>query len=167
MAKADATSTAVDTTTGEVLSMEQLNELFHIDKDFVPSSITELEDYFQEHGGILEFKGSAYDVIKKDVLEGVPFHIIDMRFYEGTFGDAVAVMAMYEAAGETHHVVFNDGSTGVYQQCKYAASRSGRRGGFSCPKGLRASHFTYVEKDLDGNPLPDAKEIPATTYYIA
>lgn len=157
--------TAVDTQTGEMLSMDALNDLFGVSREFVPDSVEELEAFYAEQGGLITFQGSPYDVVKKTELVGVPFVIVDIRLYEGKWGDACAILAILE--NTQRRVVFNDGSTGVLRQCKFAMQQAGRRGGFRCPKGLRVSEYTYVEKDLDGNPLEGAKPTKAFTYYIA
>lgn len=151
-------------------SVEELNRLMGIERDFVPDTIEELEQFYADQGGIITFQGSAWDVVKKDKLVGVPFTIADCRFYNGDFGDAVAVMALLDQpmatlSGDQLHVVFNDGSTGVYAQVRQAVHKAKRRGGFHCPKGLRASEYTWQEKDFDGKPVGDKK--PATTYYVA
>lgn len=156
----------------DILSLDDLNKLFGADDSFVPESFSDLDEYFASQGGLVTFKGSDYDLVKKDQLEDVPFAIVNIRFYKGTFGEACAVMAITE---DNRKVVFNDGSSGVFAQCEAMVKRTRRRGGFMCPNGLRASHYTYVPKDLDGNSMvgqtgPDGKvyeETPATTYYVA
>ena len=154
--------------TGELLSMDEtietLNKLFHVDDVEAANidSVTDLEAMFADQGGVIEFKGSVFDVVDKETLIGKPFNIVDIRFYHGSYGDACAVLALTENGDK---VVFNDGSTGIYAQCKRMVSHVGRRGGFACPKGLRVSRYEWQEKDFDGNPIGTPK--PAATYYIA
>lgn len=169
MAKA-AASGEVEAVAPESYGIESLNELFHIEDNFAPETVDDLEEYFAEHGGIIEFRGSNWTVVKKEELLSKPFTIADIRFYEGTFGDACAILLM---TADNERLVINDGSTGVFQQCKFAVAKAGRRGGMYCPNGLRKSEYEYVERDFDGNPVIDPKTgepkapTPARTYYIA
>lgn len=182
---AKAASTAVSSTEDsnmlpfETRTMKELNSLFAApERDYVPESVEDLEAAWEQAGGVIMFQGSPWDVVTKDVLEGVPFTIHEIRFYDGTYGSACAVTAITdkpvvdESPGDGKHVVFNDGSSGVFAQCLAAVKRANRRGGFRCPKGLRASHYEYVEKDFDGNPVitektgEPKKPTPATTWYI-
>ncbi len=141
------------------LSLDDLNKLPHIAEEEVANSIDELTNAFN---GLVEFEGSPFDVVKKDVLVGVPFAIADIRFYKGSYGTACAVLCVTE---DGRKLVFNDGSTGVYRQCLAMVKKYGRRGGFFCPKGLRAHTYDWVEKDFDGNPIGEPRK--ATTYYVA
>jgi hypothetical protein len=155
-----------------ILSLEELNSLLGAEDSFVPDTYEDLDSYFEDQGGLITFKGSDYDLVKdKSVLVDQPFAIVNIRFYNGTFGEACAVMAITPGGDK---IVFNDGSSGIFAQCENMVKRTRRRGGFSCPNGLRASKYTYVPKDLDGVSLvgtkaPDGsvyEETPATTYYI-
>lgn len=161
------TEVAVPEVVDETPSVMDLNKFFHVEDSFVPESFAELEDYFEGAGGLVEFQGSVYDIVQKSTLVGVPFAIVDIRFYKGSYGDACAVMCLVEDedSGRVRRVVFNDGSTGIYRQCLNAVTRNGRRGGFACPRGLRRSDYTYQETDFDGQPIGDPR--PASTYYIA
>lgn len=165
MAKGDSNTDVVEqSTTGQqVETIEDLNKLFHIDDTFVPDTVTDIENYFAEHGGVIEFKGSAYDIVEKKTLIGKAFTIVDIRFYKGKWGDAVAVLALTDRDNEK--VVFNDGSTGVFRQCLTAVKRSRRRGGFSCPRGLRASEYEFQETDIVTGELI-GEPTSAVTYYI-
>lgn len=130
---------------------------------YVPQSWEDFQEKLDSVG--LEFitvAGSPYEVVKKDVLIGVPFAIVDVREYEGKFGPAVAVCVITQ---DDRKLVFNDGSTGVMAQLKEIVAQTGRHGGFLCPNGLRASEFEYQPTDFDGEPM--GNPIPATTYYIA
>jgi hypothetical protein len=159
-----------------VLTEKELNSLFGINDDNVMwdlNSVEDLDEYFADQGGIIEFKGSPFTLIRKDekgMLENQPFTVVDTRWYESKqFGNmVVAVMLITDdpIKGE-NKFLFNDGSTGVRQQMEAMVTHTKRRGGFRCPRGLRASHYTVWDKvDLDGAPMKDAKEIEATTYYI-
>lgn len=171
MAKA-ASSEVAEVADTDIMSLEEMNNLFGADDSFVPTSFEDLDSYFESQGGLITFKGSEYDLVRdKDELVEVPFAIVSIRFYQGTFGEACAVMAITE---DGRKIVFNDGSSGIFSQCEHMVKRSRRRGGFLCPNGLRKSEYTYVPRDLDGNSLvgqtgPDGKvyeETPAATYYV-
>lgn len=172
MAKATASSEAVELSETTPLTVEELNNLFGAEDSFVPDTYEDLNEYFESMGGLITFKGSDYDLIKdKRELVDKPFAIVNIRFYEGKFGEACAVMALTE---DNRKIVFNDGSSGIFTQCLRMVKVTSRRGGFLCPNGLRASDYTYEPKDLDGVSLVgkeglDGKIIeatPATTYYI-
>ncbi len=172
MAKA-ASSEAVELSNTEPMTIEELNSLFGTEDSFVPDTYEDLNDYFEAQGGLITFKGSDYDLVKdKRALVDKPFAIINIRFYEGKFGKACAVMALTE---DNEKIVFNDGSSGVFTQCLRMVQVAGRRGGFLCPNGLLASDYTYEPKDLDGNSLVGKvntltgeifEATPATTYYV-
>lgn len=157
----------IDPTTA---SVEEFNKLYGIG-DYVPDSYDDLDSYFESLGGLIEFRGSVWELVKdKSTLIGKPFVIADIRFYEGKFGDACAILAMTD---NNDRIVFNDGSTGIFAQARSMVAVAKRRGGFKCLNGLRVSEYEYQRKDLDGNPMVDPKTgelIPATparTYYIA
>jgi hypothetical protein len=120
--------------------------------------------------GVIEFVGSIWQVVKKEVLMGVPFFIFDVRHYQGKFGDAVAVMCITkepvkgETGDATDHVVINDGSTGLYQQVVEMIKRAKTKSGILCPRGLRSSTYDYDIED----PFSGKHETgEATTYYVA
>jgi len=130
---------------------------------YVPQTWEDFQDKLASVGlESITISGSPYEVVKKDVLVDVPFAIIDVREYEGKFGPTVAVACITQ---DNRRLVFNDGSTGVMSQLKDIIAQTGRRGGFICPNGLRASSFEYQPTDFDGQPM--GNPIPATTYYIA
>lgn len=149
-----------------------------LDANYVPESWDDIVAQFD--GEIITFEGSPWRVVKKDKLVDVPFMIADVRHYNGTYGDAVAVMLItkdpvkYGDSEDTDtRFVINDGSTGVYAQVTAMVRRTGRKAGLLCPKGLRSSSYEFQETDLDGEPMIDPKTgkpkppIPATTYYVA
>ena len=165
-----ASKTKTDVVPVEDLSIKALNRLAGIDRNVVPESVEDIDKFFGEQGGVVEFEGSQWDIVEKEKLVGVPFTIVDCHFYTGKFGDAVAVTALLDSPLSTvghdgRHIVFNDGSTGVLQQVEQAVRRAGRRGGFYCPKGLRASEYTWFERDFDDNPIGEPHL--AKTYYVA
>jgi hypothetical protein len=147
----------VDPTTGEIA---------YFDKNFVPTSWMDMQDALS--GDIAVFEGSPYKVLSgkegKKTLEGKEFMIISYDFNEGDYGEFVTVRLI---TPDNELYIINDGSTGIYAQLKELYRTSGRKGGIHVKNGLRASDFTYVEKDFDGNPLPDRKPVPATTWYLA
>lgn len=165
MAKAK-TEEMVSTSTGEIVSSDQV---FQNAKgmDYVPKSWEEMEAFFAEEGGILTFEGSAYQVIDKARLVGVPFMIADIRIWTSTeFGRDVASICILtkDKIDDRDHFVINDGSTGIFEQVKGMVERSGRKAGILCPNGLRASEYEKLVVDPFGND-PD-KNIRATTYYV-
>lgn len=137
--------------------------------NFVPTSWEDLVSH--NDGEIIEFEGSPWILLKdKSKLVDVPFMIADVRHYEGNYGSAVAIMLLTENPlpgfeGDAPRYVINDGSTGLYDQVTQMVARSHKKSGILCPRGLRASNYTYQQKDFDGNPM--GPEIPATTYYVA
>lgn len=169
---------AVPTTgelTEEVLTLKELNDLFGIEQEqtWDINSVDDLDAYFADQGGIIEFKGSPFTLIRKEdkgMLEDRPFTVVDTRWYESKqYGNlVVAVMILTdEAINGENKFLFNDGSTGVRQQMEAMVTHTKRRGGFRCPRGLKPSNYKVWDKtDLDGNPMEGAKEIEATTYYI-
>lgn len=104
---------------------------------------------------VVEFKGSDWDLVgDKDTLLAVPFVIARIRFNEGDSGNFVSVCC-YTKTGK---VIFNDGSTGVYEQLKDYTNKNARTTAISCPRGLRVSRYTYTDdKGVDRD---------AATYYL-
>lgn len=165
MAKAE--SKVVDTATGELIPADVVAAARGIG-DSVPKTWEDMEALFEQEGGLITFEGSAYQVIDKAKLVDVPFAIVDTRVWHSQKfdNDAMSIMLMTkEPIDERTHFVINDGSTGIMQQVIGAIDRSGKRGGFMCPNGLRSSTYT-VEVTDPFNPDKPAKEIEATTYYI-
>lgn len=107
---------------------------------------------------LVEFEGSTWSMVEnKDHLVGVPFVIAAVNFYEGSYGEFVAVRA-YQMDGKK--IVFVDGGSGIYQQMKDWTDKTGRFTAIRVNGGLRKSDYTYTDED-------SGKEIPATTYYLA
>ena len=155
----------VDTSTGEIIPADLVASAKGVG-DFVPKTYEDLEDFFANEGGLITFEGSAYMVIDKAKLEGVPFAIVDTRIWHSTKYDNDAMSIMLVTKDELdgrNHFVINDGSTGIMQQVLGAVERSGRKGGFACPNGLRSSTYDVEVTDpFEGT----TKTIEATTYYI-
>ena len=144
--------------------VDYVNKMLDGIGNYVPDSWDDLTAWVEEHGeGIIEFKGSAWEVLSdKSLLVGVPFLIADVRAYKGKFGPAVAICLLTQQPLPGHDdnkYVINDGSTGIHEQVMSMIMTAKRKTGISCPRGLRASDYIYV--DDKGN------EIPATTYYVA
>lgn len=146
-------------------------EVAGLQDNYIPSSWEDMVAYAEDHyGEIIQFEGSPWEILKdKHELVGVPFMIADVRAYEGKFGSAVAIMLITEQPIANHsgpRYVINDGSTGIYEQVTGMIRRAKQKSGIMCPNGLRASDYTYELKDAF-NPDEPAKQIPATTFYIA
>lgn len=157
----------VATDSGEITAAEDAWKLEAKGIDFVPKTFEEMEEFFASEGGILTFEGSAYSVLDKDKLIGVPFMIADVRFWHSDKYDreAVSVMLLTKTTIEDKdHFVINDGSTGIYEQVKQMVQSSGRKAGIMCPNGLRVSEYDTVVHDEFGNE-PD-KTIKSRTFYV-
>lgn len=120
------------------------------------------EQVFEAFGGdLVEIEGSPYKVVDKASLVNVGFVITDVRFYEGTFGTAVAVCGITR---DNERFVFNDGSTGIFEAIKRTVAVTGRTAGILVANGLRASHY---KKEIVDGMTDEVKTIDATTYYFA
>ena len=129
--------------------------------DFIPET---WEDVVAAAGGeIIEFEGSPWEVVDKDVLIGVPFLICDVRIYASKqYGNNVAAICVMTK--DNDRLIINDGSTGIYQQVLHMLRTTKRKSGIMCPNGLRKS--TYKVTVVDG--MNDTeKEIEASTFYVA
>ena len=175
MAKDSPVAKGTGELTSEVLTLDELNSLFGIDTDaqWEINSVEDLDQYFADQGGILEFKGSPFTLLRKEEksqLEDRPFTVVDTRWYDSKqFGNLVCAVMLItdEPINGENKFLINDGSTGVRQQMEAMVTHSKRRGGFRCPRGLKASHYEVWDKvDLDGEPMDGAKKIQATTYYV-
>lgn len=120
-----------------------------------------------EHGielqDAIDAFGTGFEIINdKSVLVGTPFIIMGWHFYIGDYGYAVAIQAVTE---DGRKIVFNDGSTGIYQSVREFTDKHGKMP-ISCRKGLRAS--TYQRKDDNGELMfnPANQPMMATTYYF-
>ena len=127
--------------------------------DVVPNSFEEAVALWETP---IEVKSDWELVTDKRQLIGKPFLIQKVRFYEGNYGPAVAVMAITQ---DNRRVVFNDGSSGIMQELLTMCEKHKRDGGFMVPNGLRMSEYEYEVRDWDGNPTGEKK--PARTFYLA
>jgi len=106
---------------------------------------------------LVEFKGGDWDLVgSKDELIGVPFVIARIRFNTND-NDEVTFVSVC-AYTKDRKVVFNDGSTGIFEQLSAYVSKHDRTTAISCPKGLRVSRYEYVNDK--------GVTTPAATYYI-
>lgn len=112
----------------------------------------------------LDVFGTGFEVVEKEALIGKEFIILQWRFYVGTYGPAVAVQCV---TADNRKVVFNDGSTGIYEQIYTFTKKHGVKP-ILCSKGLRSSTYERTDKET-GEPIINPKtgkpEI-ATTYYF-
>ena len=143
----------VDTVTGEVTPVTAIKQINSMDA-------MEYQAWLASENATIETfdGGSEWDLVgdKTDLL-GVPFVIAMIRWNDTTDGTFVSVMAFKEDGTK---IVFNDGSTGIYQQLQNYTTKHQRDTGIACPKGLRKSDYMYTDKET-------GKERPATTFYIA
>lgn len=93
----------------------------------------------------------------KDELCGVAFLVLDWRYVTDPQTDRQYVNVLVMLKESQTKVRFNDGSTGVADQCRAFEEKRGKRGGIYCPRGLRRSDYTV---EIDG------KKQAATTYYF-
>lgn len=101
--------------------------------------------------------GDGFGVIDKRDLVNRKCVILDVNFYGGKWGDAVALKGVRDDGTK---FVINDGSTGIRDQMKALVNRlDGKFHPFTLENGLRESEYTYT--DDKGN------ETPAITYYLA
>jgi hypothetical protein len=118
---------------------------------FGPGELVESAEAFGDGSTLLSSE-------EKDLLVGKQFIVLEFRFItdETTNREYVNVLGMTRDGGKFR---FNDGSTGILQQCKAYFERTGYTGGIVCGKGLRKSD--YIAE------LPDGTRTPATTFYFA
>lgn len=117
-------------------------------------------------------KAEAVDVVEtgdglprlKDLnkLVDVPFYVVDAWYKMGDMGEYYGLVCRFPNGSGC--VVTAGG-----QLFKDIAERDWFDGGGALrrpvflPRGLRASNYTYTERDSDGNAV---KETPATSWYI-
>ena len=114
----------------------------------------------------------SFDVVQKDVFEGLPMVVIAWKFNESdkyqilnSEGNPIpawfvsALVASYDDDGNVGRpVIVNDGGTGIYKQLEQVSDEFGVFGGIKCPKGLRRSTYDYTD--------PQGKVSEATTWYL-
>lgn len=117
--------------------------------------------------------GTGFRTLKeKNQLIGVPFIIVNYRFFEGDKGHFTAVFLVTE---DGRKLMLTDGSTGIRDQLeKWTALNGGRMRAMAAQKGLRVS--TYPFCDDCGRPVPPRASVcplcgrrdlsRAETFYI-
>jgi len=129
--------------------------------DFVPESWDDVAEAFG--GELIVIEGSPYEVVKKDDLVGVPFVITDVRFYwSKEYDNPVAAICLLTQ--DNRKLVFNDGSTGVFEQIKQTVLTTKRKAGILCKNGLRKSEYEVEVFDAFKD---ETKTIKAATFYLS
>ena len=130
--------------------------------------ITSIEDAFAALAGAgigvsgIEDFGSGFILTDKDQLQGAEMLLLQWRFSDGDFGPFVSVVALTR---DGRRVIFNDGSTGVYQQLRTVTrARMGNgevnmQAGLTATKGLKKSTYNYQDDQ--------GVMRPASTYYLS
>ena len=131
----------------------------------VPESFAEAMEAFGD-SGIVELE-QEWKLVDKEQLVGIPFLIYSFRFSHGVGenGEKVSVQII---TPDDKRLVFNDGSTGVYDQLLEIFESKGRSGGVLCERGLRVSDYYYDPKgkgDISKEPKTGYEK--GSTYYIA
>jgi len=144
----------VDTTTGEIVPVSSIKQINTMDAK-------EYQAWLASEGQVVEAfdGGSEWTLVgdKADLIN-VPFVIAMIRWNDTAEGGTFVSVCCFKEDGTK--IVFNDGSTGVYQQLQTYTLKHQRDTGIFCAKGLRKSDYIFTNKDT-------GKETPATTYYIA
>ena len=138
--------TAVSTKTEPVITDEYLIAL---SKGQVHSSELNVTNYREIAPSI--------PVLSADELVGVPFLIMRATEHVGDFGPFKSIAVVF---GDNKIGIVNNGSfgSGIYQQIQ-DMEENGVLWPVFVEKGLRKSEYVKT--------LPDGKEIPAKTYYLA
>jgi len=125
-------------------------------------SVSSWDDAVNEFGGQIVNSAEAFGdgsvLLQKDELVGKEFMVLDWDYVTDmdTQHEYVNVLVINRQGQKAR---FNDGSTGVYQQCKdYEDRYGGKHGGIYCTKGLRVSEYTV---EIDG------KSQKARTFYFS
>lgn len=96
-------------------------------------------------------------------LVGVPLYFLEWTFREGDYGDggyASVKCIQRDDAGRAVKWILNDGSTGIYEQLRDFARKTGRQGGLAVKHGLRVSEYptNAIDGHVDyGKPLSKAE----------
>lgn len=119
--------------------------------------------HFAPAGGLVdaaEAFGDGSELIDdKELLIGKAFVVLEWRYImDEESGREYANILVMLRDGNVK-LRFNDGSTGVYAQCKDHEEKYGKTGGILCRKGLRKSEYTKE--------LLDGSRTKATTYYFS
>lgn len=150
-----ATSSAADEPRAEIVVKTDWSAVQNWDDVLAHFGATGIVDAAEAFGDGSTLLTSA----EKELLVGKQFVVLEFRFItdETTNREYVNVLAMTRADNAKFR--FNDGSTGIYAQCKDYFEKTGFTGGIYCRTGLRKSE--YIAE------LPDGSRTPATTYYFA
>lgn len=128
----------------------------------------------QELGGeilsVSDEIGNGFTILNGDdkmQLVGLPCMFMGWTFNVGEQGKFVSVTTVAKGAGGALiKAIVNDGGTGIHDQLEAYTARTGKQGGLTARKGLRASSYYYDEESgqtfSDGG--PGRKK--ATTFYI-
>lgn len=143
---------------------DDLDQAVDFDMFFADSGLTEEQ---------FTFAGSAYRVLagaQKDELVNRPVGLRAWRFKSGDIGEYVVVFAVLHGTNE--HVIFTDGSTGIYKQLSKVSTdrlNSNHPAPFEYLKvanGLRVSEYGLNE---DNRPAADGEKVvgKGRTFYLA
>lgn len=107
--------------------------------------------------------GDGFTMLEdKDKLLNVPLLILDSSVTTSKDftrnGEPTQFVALRIVTKPGEKFIVIDGGTGVCTQIMEWRTKTGRRGGFVCQKGLRKSEYSYVDDKGDTS--------PATTYYL-
>jgi hypothetical protein len=118
-------------------------------------ALTLARETYGEPQDVSEVLGNGFNVLPtadKGRLVGVPFLIMEWRFYQGDQGEAVALMLVTE---QGEKLIVNDGSTGIREQLKSLPRKP-----VIVRRGLVCSDYDYTN--------PATGEVSrATTYYLS
>lgn len=99
------------------------------------------ELYGQQAVSAADHLGNGFvKVEEKDALLNKPLFILASKFHGGDWGEFVTCFAITMDEAQ-QRVMFSDGSTGVYQNCKELIERTGVPGGWIVKNGLRKSEY--------------------------
>lgn len=111
----------------------------------------------------------------KNILNDQPFLIVDWKFYDGEFGDAVTFRVI---TPDGRRFRFNDGSTGVKDQLveltqkRVDAGNQNPTKGAAVRKGFRESEYWIDKKSGhalsrgDLATIPEDQRAKASTFYL-
>jgi len=126
-------------------------------------SFAELAEAFQaqpvDSADVIESDsfGPVLDNKDKGKLVGIPFVIVHFEFHPGTFGEFVSLWVL---TSKDERYIVNDGSTGIYAQCRKLLDTKGIDSMITCREGLRVSEYEYTDKAT-------GEKRPAKTYYLS
>lgn len=159
-ATTDATSTDVATTNDAGTTIADT-----ITDDLTFKSFTELMSMFED-GGVTNIS-ELDDTVTFDKADLVNQPLIITGFREGKAGEygnsfvVVKCVTRQLVNGEVKDLrgIFTDGSTGIKEQLMSFVTVKGVDKPIYCPKGLKASSYTYTDPFT-------LEKTPAVTYYL-